>query len=58
MRASTMVFAFAAGALAIADSAQNFDRDTTPEGYTTASGNVVSQISDGKLHRETHPQAL
>ena len=52
-----MVFAFAAGALAVADSAQNFDRDTAPEGYTTASGYVVSQISDGELYPHLLPQS-
>lgn len=47
MRAATVAFAFAA--LAVADNAANFDRDTAPQGYgAQSSGYVVSQISDGQ----------
>ena len=36
----------ALAAFAVADNAANFNRDTAPEGYSSAA--VVSQISDGK----------
>lgn len=45
MRAAVLVFAVAG--LAAADNAGNFNRDTVPEGYSSAPAGVVSQISDG-----------
>jgi len=50
MRTATVVLAFAA--LAVADNAANFDRDTAPQGYgAQSSGYIVSQISDGQASR-------
>lgn len=53
MRSSVVILsAVASGVMGVAlDHAQNFDRDTMPQGYTSAY--VVSQIADGKLFTST-----
>lgn len=42
------VLAVAGSALAVADNAANFDRDTAPQAYSSSAAGVVTQISDGQ----------